>query len=356
METTGFMDDLTKNSPQPLIALEHVSRQISPSAGIYDVSLDVNQGQILALVGHTGAGKTSLLNLIAGLDDLDKGRILLSGTDAKRLRPHQRGISMIFQNDVFYPGRPLEKDWNEAASKGILNRWNVAGINPQEMLETLQISALMLRQKPETFSGGQARRASLLRALLQDRPMILADEPLGGLDLWARDRVSRLIWQFIKTTRKSMIVVVHEPAEAFGLADTIAVLKAGRLLPPGSPEEMIHNPQHIEIARLLHFPPINDISQFLAGNGQVISMVPVKSSWIDFHPDSIGQIKDLMRLRNRTTQNGNFTEWRCPVSKRIFWTPALANPINHGRLCWENEAVMHFDAATGQRLPAQPTH
>jgi ABC-type sugar transport system ATPase subunit len=350
MEQFLMMNDRIGNATDLPIVLENVGRRLSPVAGIFDVSLQLKKGEILSLVGQTGAGKTTLLNLVAGLESLDHGRILLNGIDAERIKPHKRGVSMIFQRDVFYPGQRLEKDWAEAEKKGVLQRWSDTGFDPRELLNELQLPDSLLKQKPETLSGGQARRASLLRAMLQDRPILLADEPLTGLDLWTRDSVSRLLWRFIKSTGKSMIVVAHEPSEAFGLADTIAVMHEGRLLQSGTSEDLLNNPQHLEMIRLLQFPPMNDISQFLPDNKTTIAMMPAKCTWIEFQPSSSNKNREVRFLRNRWTPSGEYTEWKCNHSNQVFWVERRPEFHENGWLCWDHSAQILFDIASGKRI------
>ncbi len=344
------MDDRIAIGADHAIVLENASRSLSAFAGVFDLSLQLKKGEILALIGQTGAGKTTLLNLVAGLESLDHGRILLNGVDAERIKPHQRGVSMIFQRDVFYPGQKLEKDWSEADKKGVLQRWSDTGFDPRELLDELQLSDSVLKQKPETLSGGQARRASLLRAMLQDRPIMLADEPLTGLDLWTRDSVSRLLWRFIKTTGKSMIVVAHEPSEAYGLADRIAVMKDGHLLQTGTPEDLRKNPQHLEMIRLLQFPPMNDISQFLPDLKNTIVMIPLKSTWIESQPGTLNMNLEVSFLRNRWTPSGEFTEWKCNHSNQVFWVERSPEFHERAWLCWDHSAQILFDQASGNRI------
>ena len=344
------MDDRIAIGADHAIVLENVSRNLSAFAGVFDLSLQLKKGEILALIGQTGAGKTTLLNLVAGLESLDHGRILLNGVDAERIKPHQRGVSMIFQRDVFYPGQKLEKDWSEADKKGVLQRWSDTGFDLRELLDELQLSDSVLKQKPETLSGGQARRASLLRAMLQDRPIMLADEPLTGLDLWTRDSVSRLLWRFIKITGKSMIVVAHEPSEAFGLADRIAVMKGGQLLQTGTPEDLLKNPQHLEMIRLLQFPPMNNISYFLPDLKNTIVMIPLKSTWVEFQPGSFNLNHEVKFLRNRWTPSGEFTEWKCNHSNQVFWVERSPEFHENAWLCWDHSAQILFDKASGNRI------
>ena len=179
---------------------------------------------------------------------------------------------------------------------------------------------------------------------------MLADEPLTGLDLWTRDSVSRLLWRFIKITGKSMILVAHEPSEAFGLADTIAVMKGGHLLQTGKSEDLLKNPQHLEMIRLLQFPPMNDISHFWPDLKNTIVMIPLKSTWIESQPGSLNMNHEVSFLRNRWTPSGEFTEWKCNHSNQVFWVERSPEFHERAWLCWDHSAQILFDKASGKRI------
>lgn len=348
------MNDGQKSLGNERIRLDGLTRRLGARFGIADVSFAVNAGEILGLIGHTGAGKTTLLRLIAGLDPPDAGLVFLNGEPANEVEPHKRGVAMVFQRDVFYPGRTLEKDRREAEKAGVFDRWKAAGIPAEVVFEELEFDESLMRQPPETLSGGQGRRASLLRAMFRDTPIILADEPLAGLDLWTRDRVARLLWRFVKATGKSAVVVAHEPVEAIGLADRLAVLDQGRLVQIGTAEELRERPGHREVIRLLRYPPWNDVTDLL----QVVQepRIPGMTCLVDpadcrvvsdMPPDGFGV--EVRLLRRRPTNGGPIWEWIESTTDRVFRTMTDGETQKEGILVWRPGSELRF-APDGSRM------
>jgi ABC-type sugar transport system ATPase subunit len=352
------MNDGQKSLELERIRLDGLSRRLGERFGIADVSFAVNAGEILGLIGHTGAGKTTLLRLIAGLDPPDAGHVFLNDQPANAIEPHRRGVAMVFQRDVFYPGRTLEKDRREAEKAGVFDRWKAAGIPAEFVFEELEFDEALFRQAPETLSGGQGRRASLLRAMLRDTPILLADEPLAGLDLWTRDRVARLLWRFVKATGKAAVVVAHEPVEAMGLADRLAVLDQGRLVQIGTAEELRDRPEHREVIRLLRYPPWNDVTGLLKAGEQ--SLNPGETCLVDpaacrvvsaMPPDGIGV--EVRLLRRRPTSAGTIWELVERTTGRVFRTFGEDETQAEGILVWEAGSEVRF-GLDGFRMTGPP--
>lgn len=330
-----------------IIELSGITRGFGGRFALSGVSLSVAAGEILGLIGPTGAGKTSLLRIVAGLDTPEAGEVRLSGREATRLRPDERGVAMVFQRDVYYPGRILEKDRREAERSGVFDRWSAAGITAAEVYRELEFDDRLFRQPPETLSGGQGRRASLLRAMFRDTPILLADEPLAGLDLWTRDRVARLMWRFVKATGKALIVVSHEPVEAIGLADRLAVLDQGRLVQCGTALELRNRPEHRVVVALLRYPPFNDVSHAIRSRSERIG--PADSILVDparcfvtpgGSPEGRGIA--VRSLRQRWSAAGPFHEWIEDGTGAVLRTPEQRNGPEQGFFDWETGSELHF--------------
>ena len=339
----------------PAISLKSVSINWAGKCGVVDISIDIAKGELLALIGRTGAGKSTLLRLIAGLDTPEHGLIEIDGQNTQKTPPHLRGISMIFQRNVHYPGRTIAMDWNEAENRGVLQAWNNLGITDQWVIDSLELTDRNFQQKPETLSGGESRRASILRALLQNRPIILADEPLAGLDTLTRDRVARFLWQFVKKTGQTMIVVAHEPVDALGLADRIAVMKSGRLLQTGWPESLLENPDWLEVAQLLHHPPLNDVTpwlveDFLETPETLCMALPQFCKAIPAEEAEVLKNKSLKFLRNRSANGHKFTEWVDPMSNHVLWTLQPEQQFEQASIVWKIDKTWRFNATTGARV------
>lgn len=335
----------------PRIRLSAISRQVGRHFGLNDISLSVAPGEILGLIGHTGAGKSSLLRIIAGLDMPDSGEVKLSGRVATREKPHLRGVAMVFQRDVHYPGRSLELDRREAERAGALKRWAEAGLAPEEIYRELEFDERLFAQPPETLSGGQGRRASLLRAMFRDMPILLADEPLAGLDLWTRDRVARLLWRFVKATGKSLVAVSHEPVEAIGLADRLAVLDRGRLVQIGSANELRTDPRHRVVVSLLQYPPWNEVSAVTGSDAEPGEIRLVDPQYCTVTQEVEGGSPEIAvkLLRSRWSSVGPFLEWIETRSGAVFRTPDTDEPPDRGALTWKSGTELRF-GSDGKRI------
>ncbi|MFM7592124.1 MAG: ATP-binding cassette domain-containing protein [Isosphaeraceae bacterium] len=324
------------------LRLEQVGRRWPGGGSVENIGFEVGPGEILGLVGRTGVGKSTVLRLIAGLEGLDAGLITVDNKSINELRPHERRVSMIFQRPVFYPGRRLKSDIDEARRKGVLKRWEGLGIHLATTIDELQLTDQLLGQKPETFSGGEARRASIITALLQDRPILLADEPLNGLDPDMRERVSRFLWRFIRLTQKTMVVVLHEPADSMAMADRIAVLKSGRIVQQGRPEELLNQPKSLEVVKLLHFPPPNDVSglRMASAAGQAapmagqLTLVPARFCRAEACDDS-DEPRLITFFRQRWLAGEAWAEWHCPATGGVVWTPGMVSGTGKARLVWD---------------------
>lgn len=338
-----------------VLRLSGITKKWAGQVGLEAVSLEVKSGEAIALIGRTGAGKSTLLRLISGLESPDSGRIEIRGDDVRAMLPHERGISMIFQKNVHYPGKSLIQDWQVAMSRGVLDDWKKAGIEPSWVLDALQLSQAQLRQKPETHSGGEARRASVLRALLQNRPLILADEPLTGLDPLTRDHVSRFLWQFVKQSGHTMIVVAHEPVDALGLADRIAVMQTGRIIQTDRPKELLDNPGWREVVDLLHFPPMNDITSFCgsscgSSNDELVRLIAPQFCTALPHDATSGSGPKMHFLRDRWTSGTIYSEWLVPGGSRVIWTVKPDRDFQAASLHWQPDREIVFQKKSGLRV------
>ncbi len=354
------MHDDSLNASPASIELTGISRQVGRKFMLDDISLRVASGEILGLVGHTGAGKTSLLRVIAGLDAPDSGEVILGGTRATSTPPHQRGVAMVFQRDVHYPGQILDRDRRDAAKASVFDRWRAAGILAEEVYTELEFAEELFSQKPETLSGGQGRRASLLRAMFRDTPILLADEPLTGLDLRTRDRVARLLWRFARATGKSIVIVVHEPVEAIGLADRLAVLERGRLVQSGHPAELLDDPGHRVVVSLLQYPPWNEVdSTATAVNSErsepaSILIAPAHCRVSNAPPISSPAIP-VRWLRRRWSNVSPFLEWVAIETGTVFRTPDMVDPPEQGWFVWTPGTELRFDSLGRRRKESAST-
>ena len=213
------------------------------------VDLAVGDGELVVLLGPSGCGKTTLLRAASGLQPLDSGRIELDGRDLTGERPDQRGIGLMFQDEVLFPHFDVEGNvafgLRMARVPLAERRRRVA-----EVLELVGLSGFEGRDVA-TLSGGEAQRVSLARALAPKPRVLLLDEPFGSLDRLLRERLINELRPVLDQVGVTAVHVTHDHHEAFALADRIAVMASGRLLRIGTPEEVWTDPRTAQVARFL---------------------------------------------------------------------------------------------------------
>jgi sulfate transport system ATP-binding protein len=231
------------------IVLERLTKRYDGYPVVNNVSLEVRDGEFFVLLGSSGSGKTTILNLIAGLTGLDQGRILLQGREVTGLPTQQRRVGFVFQNYALFQYMTVA----ENVEFGLSIR-KVAGAERRrrrdELLELVGLAGLGDRM-PRQLSGGQQQRIALARALAHEPTVLLLDEPLGALDAKIRVELRRTLRAIQRQLGIATILVTHDQEEAFDLADRIGVMSFGRLVEVGTPEELYQSPQTEFVASFL---------------------------------------------------------------------------------------------------------
>jgi len=228
------------------LRIEEVVKSFDGTVAVDHVNLELAQGEIFALLGSSGCGKTTLLRMVAGFERPTSGRLLLEGRDLVGLPPYERPLNMMFQSYALFP------HLNVADNVGFgLKR---AGMPPAEiatrvdaLLKLVQLSRLALR-KPHQLSGGQQQRVALARSLARQPKLLLLDEPLGALDRKLREETRIELVHIIKQVGVTCLMVTHDQEEAMTMASRIAVMHEGRILQIGTPDEIYERPSSRFIA------------------------------------------------------------------------------------------------------------
>jgi osmoprotectant transport system ATP-binding protein len=238
------------------IELDAVSKRFRGVLAVDAVSLTVETGALVALVGGSGSGKTTTLAMVNRLLDPDAGTVRVGGRDvrdepAPRLR---RRIGYCFQQIGLFPHLTVAE--NVAVTPGLLG-WprerNAARVD--EMLALVELEPATFRDRlPDALSGGQQQRVAIARALAAEPAVLLMDEPFGALDPLTRDLLQERFQAIRRTLGVTTLFVTHDMAEALRLADRIAVLEAGKLLQVGTPTELLREPANESVARMLATP------------------------------------------------------------------------------------------------------
>jgi osmoprotectant transport system ATP-binding protein len=238
-----------------MIRVEGLSRRYGATHAVADVTFEVEAGQLLALVGDSGSGKTTTLKMINRLIEPSAGRVVVEGRDAATLEPHalRRSIGYVFQGIGLFPHMTVAE--NVAVPLRLLG-WPRDRIDARvdELLPLVELDAQLATRYPARLSGGEQQRVGVARALAASPRVMLLDEPFGALDPLTRDRLQRSFDELRRRLALCAVFVTHDVAEALLLADRIGVMRAGRLVQIGAPAELASAPADDEVARLVDTP------------------------------------------------------------------------------------------------------
>lgn len=249
----------------PYLLIENLSVAYGPTTVLDRVSLGVERGEMIALLGSSGCGKTSLLRAIAGFVQPSGGMIRVDGTDITHLPPEKRATAMMFQSYALWP------HMNVAANIGYglrMRGWKADAIAARvaDMLKLLQLEGFETRQVMQ-LSGGQRQRVALGRALAVDPHLLLLDEPMSNLDYKVRLELRHELRALQRRIGITAVYVTHDREEALTLADRIAVIDAGKIVQVGAPEDIFHHPESAFVAGFMGADNALDVAQ--SGTGEL---------------------------------------------------------------------------------------
>lgn len=239
------------------VTLQHVTKQFGPIKALNDVSFSIKDGEFFVLLGHTGAGKTTTLRVIAGLERQDKGHVLFDNQGVDTMTPADRDIAFVFQQYSLYPTMSVY-DNLAFPLRSPLRRTPEAEIRQrvESTAEKLRITHLLTR-KTARLSGGEMQRVSIGRAIVRSPRIFLMDEPLSNLDAKLREALRVELQHLQKIEGSTTLFVTHDQVEALTMADRIAVMKEGRIVQIGTPDDIYDRPATMFVAELVGTPGIN---------------------------------------------------------------------------------------------------
>ncbi|MHA1834327.1 MAG: tungstate ABC transporter ATP-binding protein WtpC [Candidatus Baldrarchaeia archaeon] len=279
------------------------------------ISFEVESGEYFVLLGPSGAGKTLLLECIAGLHVLDKGKIIIDGKDVTFFPPEKRSVGMVFQEYALFPHMTV---W-ENVEFGLEVRkvpLNERRKRVKELLELLKVEQLAHRY-PSTLSGGEKQRVALARALAVNPKVLLLDEPLSALDAPLRRKLRDELKRLHKVLRIPFVHVTHDQMEAYSLADKIAVINKGVILEIGSPEKIFTSPRNAFVAEFVGFENIfkgkarreGDITVVDIGGVEIVASEPAEGEVIAaIRPEEIVLSLKPVDTSARNVIKGRITE------------------------------------------------
>ncbi len=350
------------------IRLENVNKQFGEHRALTDFSLDVADGEFFVLLGPTGAGKTTTLRLISGLDKPTSGNIYINEQNVDGWGPAERDTALVLQQYSLYP-RLTVRDNLAFPLRSRVRNMPAADIEKriEYAASTLRIKHLLDR-KTDRLSGGEMQRVSIGRAIVREPQVFLMDEPLSALDAKLRESLRSELKDLQIKLRATFIFVTHDQVEAMTMGDRMAVLDRGRIVQVGKPSEVYHNPRNTFVAAFVGSPAINLVDGSLAGGKAVVAPgafeVPVAAA----HGATEGQYTFGIRPEDFRVEGG------APVAGRVHdienhgiekiltiragdvlvraTVPARINVAveEDVRFGWLPEKTMFFDKATGVNL------
>ncbi len=234
------------SSPEAFLQIRDIVKNFDGHTAVNHVSIDIAKGEIFALLGSSGCGKTTLLRMLAGFETPSSGSILLDGHDLAGLPPYERPLNMMFQSYALFPHLTVRDNIAFGLKRGGLPAAEVA-TRVEAMLKLVQLEKFSQR-KPHQLSGGQQQRVALARSLAKRPQLLLLDEPLGALDKKLREETQIELVNIIHEVGVTCVMVTHDQEEAMTMATRIAVMSEGRLLQVGAPAEIYETPANRFVA------------------------------------------------------------------------------------------------------------
>jgi len=333
------------------IALHKVSKSFGDTHAIRNLSLEIRDGEFVVLLGPTGAGKTTTLRLVAGLEKADSGNIMISGERVNDLPPSARDTAFVFQQYSLYPhltvyenlAFPLQSPARKMDKQAIDRR-------VREVAGMVRIGH-KLENKATRLSGGEMQRVAIGRALVREPSVFLMDEPLSSLDAKLRADLRLELKRIQNDLGATMLYVTHDQIEAMTMADRIGILHEGELVQVGSPREIYERPANLHVAARLGQPAINFVEPGLVPGHAMPAetrTIGIRTEHIDITPATNGSANaEIIRIEHLGDQK--HLHLKCGPTKLVV----LADPASHltagDRVALSLTNPLHF-GADGRRI------
>ena len=277
---------------KPQIVIEGISKTFGAFTAVDSVNLRIYKGEMFALVGASGCGKTTLLRMLAGFASPSGGRILIDDVDMTAVPPYERPVNMMFQSYALFPHMTVEQN----VGYGLRRMGLEAGVRTKRITEALDMVQLgsMAKRKPHQLSGGQRQRVALARALIRRPKVLLLDEPLSALDKKLREQTQFELMNIQDQVGITFVFVTHDQDEAMALSTRIAVMNRGQLVQVGTPSEIYEFPQNRFVADFIG--TTNLFEGTVSGNEPGHVVVHSAEAGCDLIVDDIGRFGGGQRV------------------------------------------------------------
>jgi ABC-type sugar transport system ATPase subunit len=237
------------------LQLQNIVKRFGDVTVVKKLDLDIQEGEFLVLLGESGCGKSTTLRMIAGLEEVTEGRVLIDGRDVTNLHPMDRDIAMVFQNYALYPHMDVAQNMSFSLK--------IAGSPAEEIKSKVAAAAKILNiehllsRKPKDLSGGQRQRVAIGRAIVREPKVFLFDEPLSNLDAKLRSHMRAELAILHERLGKTTVYVTHDQVEAMTLATRIVIFDKGQIQQVGTPTEVFNQPANLFVAGFIGTPTMN---------------------------------------------------------------------------------------------------
>ncbi|MDJ0822893.1 MAG: sn-glycerol-3-phosphate ABC transporter ATP-binding protein UgpC [Paracoccaceae bacterium] len=348
------------------VTLQEIKKSFGPTDVIHGIDMEIEDGEFIVIVGPSGCGKSTLLRMVAGLETVTSGDVLIGGDRANDKEPMDRDIAMVFQNYALYPHMSVRQNMGYGLKIAGLPKDQI-NAKVEEAAKLLQLDALLDR-KPRQLSGGQRQRVAMGRAIVREPAVFLFDEPLSNLDAKLRVQMRLEIKELQSKLGITALYVTHDQVEAMTMADRMIVMNGGVAEQIGTPLEVYETPRTLFAAQFIGSPAMNVVDATVEGGqihlaGAAVAPLDVPDGPIKLgvrpehlHEAEDGPIRVYVQLSEplgaNTLLHGKLVETgeECTVSLQGVHIPPGGQ--HEMRFAIEPGTAHAFDPATGRRLNA----